>query len=246
MLHGPERDAVELSFELPATCALQLADGTADIGLVPVGALLDTPLAVFRGTGIACRGPVRSILMISRVPFGEVRQLALDASSRTSVLLARIVLLKRYGVKPQLISMKPDLLSMLDRADACLIIGDPALALDPEELRRSGFHVADLGDKWIELTRLPMVFAVWAGRSDLLTPEREKMFLDSWRFGMDHMEDIIAAEHQRRGITPELAREYLTGHIAFDLGAQEYAGMDLFLKYATELLEAEAPKTAAL
>ena len=245
MLHGPQSSAVNLTFELPATCARQLKEGSTDIGLIPVGALLDQPLEIFRGTGIACRGPVRSILLVSKVPFGEIRTLALDSSSRSSVLLTRIILARRYGVEPELVSLPPDLAAMLDAADACLVIGDPALLLDPAELRASGFHVADLGEAWVEMTGLPMVFAVWAGQQGTLSPQREQLFFDSWRFGMDRINDIVAAEHARRGVTAAVAHHYLTHHIAFDLGHREYAGMKLYLQYAADLLQSASVKANA-
>src|SRR4029434_10151364 len=103
MLRGAQKDRFDLRFDLPSRCADQLRDGRADIGLPPIAVLLDQDLAVFRGAGIACRGPVRTILLISRVPFDRIQALATDSSSRTSVLLARIVLRGRYGVAPALL-----------------------------------------------------------------------------------------------------------------------------------------------
>ncbi len=243
MLHGLQQRSVQLSFELPAICAAQLSAGVVDIGLVPVGALIEQPMTIYRGTGIACRGPVRSILLISKVAFSEIRTLALDSSSRSSVLLARIILARRYGVEPELITLPPVMTDMLESADACLIIGDPALLLDPDEMRRSGFHVADLGAEWVEMTGLPMVFAVWAGRPGLVP---ESVFIDSWRYGMDHLDDIVQTEYARRGITPALAHEYLTEHIVFDLAEREYEGMRLYMQYAAEVLRTSSLRTTAL
>ena len=107
MLHGDERGLFELSFAIPAECADRLADGRADIGIVPSVELNRQKLEIIPGTGIACHGPVRSILLISKVPFERIRTLATDASSRTSVALSRIVLAKKYGVEPQLYSETP-------------------------------------------------------------------------------------------------------------------------------------------
>jgi len=161
------------------------------------------------------------------------------------VLLSRIVLARRYGVEPALHSLPPDMPSMLEAADACLIIGDAALLLDPVDLRESGFHVADLGEEWVGMTGLPMVFAVWAGRAELVTAAREAAFVESCRYGLERMEDIVEAEYQRRGVTRELTRSYLTGNIVFELGEREYAGMELYLKYAAEVLQSAAARTTA-
>ena len=118
---------------------------------------------------------------------------------------------------------------MLADADAGLIIGDPALHLDPGAL---GDHVLDLGAEWTALTGLPMVFALWAGRKEAITPEAEAIFRASYQFGHDHLDDIIRVEAAQRGIRPELAREYLTRHIICELGPAEYQGLELFLDYA--------------
>jgi predicted solute-binding protein len=231
MLHGEQRDLFELERAIPAECADRLADGRADIGIVPSVELNRQRLEIIRGTGIACRGPVRSILLFSKVPFGEIRTLATDSSSRTSVALSRIVLARSYGVAPQLYSERPHLGSMLEHCDAALIIGDAALVLDPAELP---FHVLDLGTEWTRMTGLPMVFAVWAARAEL-PPQDPAPFIASLRFGIEHIDDIARQEHAKLGISEALAREYLTRNIIFELGEREYAGLEAFLQYASAL-----------
>ncbi len=149
----------------PSVCADQLASGEADIGIVPVIEMARQKLAYFRETGIASHGPVRSILLVSKVPFGKIRTLATDSGSRTSVMLSRIILAEKYGVEPQVISHPPDLAAMLGEADAALLIGDAALRIDPATLP---FETLDLGEQWTNLTGLPMVFAVWAGRAEAI------------------------------------------------------------------------------
>src|SRR5271156_5955191 len=202
MLHGAERGLFDLARSLPAECADRLADGRADIGIVPSVELGRQKLEIIPGAGIACRGPVRSILLISKVPFAEIRTLATDSSSRTSVALSRIVLARKYGAEPQLRSERPHLGSMLEHSDACLIIGDAALLLDPADLP---FHVLDLGTEWTGMTGLPMVFAVWAARAELPTQDPAP-FLASLAFGMEHIDDIVREEHSKLGITAALAR----------------------------------------
>ena len=161
MLHGPQQGLFDLDFRIPSGCADDMAAGAADIGLIPSFELTRQDLEVIAGPGIACRGPVRSILLISSRPAPEIRTLAADSSSRTSVELVRIVLERRYGAAPVSIPHPPDLEAMLRVADAAVIIGDPALRIDPARLP---YYVYDLGGEWVEMTGLPMVFAVWAGR----------------------------------------------------------------------------------
>jgi predicted solute-binding protein len=230
MLHGPQQDLFDLDFRLPSACADRMANGEADIGIVPCFELSRQDLEVIPGAGIACHGPVRSILLVSRRPAAEIRTLAVDSSSRTSVQLARVILERRYGAEYTAISHAPDLEAMLRVADAALIIGDPALRLDPAGLP---YEVHDLGGEWVEMTGLPMVFAVWAAQKGVTTPEVVEAFQASCRYGRIHMDEIVAAESVRLGFPAELVRDYLTHHIVHELGAREYQGMDLFLRYAT-------------
>jgi predicted solute-binding protein len=238
MLHGPQQGLFDLEFRIPAVCADRLASGAADIGIVPCFELTRQDLDVIPGAGIACHGPVRSILLVSSRPASEIRTLAVDASSRTSVELARVILARKFGVRPRFSTHEPDLEAMLRQADAALIIGDPALRIEPSRLP---YHVYDLGAEWCGMTGLPMVFAVWAGRRGVVTPEIAAAFLDSCRYGRERLEAIVVSEAARREFAPELVREYLTRHIVHELTERDYQGMNLFLEYArAAALEANA------
>ncbi len=127
-----------------------------------------------------------------------------------------------------MLPIAPDLAAMLEQCDAALIIGDPALRIDPSELP---YRVLDLGTEWIGMTGLPMVFAVWAGKRRY-DPEP---FAASLAFGLARIDEIVAAEHASRGMSAELARQYLTHHVSFELGPAERAGLDRFLEYAGEI-----------
>lgn len=232
MLHAPDRalrEAFDLRFALPSDCAAQLASGEADIGIVPVIEMARQSLQYFRGTGIACHGPVRSILLISKVPFNRIRTLAADAASRTSVMLARVILAEKYGVEPKVVARHADLAAMLGEADAALIIGDPALRLDPAALP---FETLDLGGEWVAMTGLPMVFAVWSGREEVIQERYARVFAESCRYGLEHAADIARAEAAPRGVSEELAHDYITKHIVYELGERDYQGLELYLKMA--------------
>jgi chorismate dehydratase len=237
MLHGDQRDFLDLDVCLPSECADRLAAATADIGILPAAEMPRLGLEILRGAGIACRGAVRSILLVSKVDPREIRVLAADTSSRTSTQLARVLLARNYSAAPRLIPCPPDLDVMLESADAAVIIGDPALRVDVEN---SPHRVVDLGAQWTASTGLPMVFAVWAARKEFVTPEIERAFLSSCRFGLAHIEDIVRQEAVPRGFTEALAREYLTHSIRFEFGEAEYRGLDLFLRSVSELNSSEA------
>jgi chorismate dehydratase len=227
--HGPQKDIFDLSFEIPSVCADRLAAGSADIGLVPVIEAKRQGLEFVPGLGIACNGPVRSILLVSHVPAPEIRTIAVDSSSRTSVALTEVVLRERFGVAPKLISHGPQLDAMLETADAALLIGDPALRFHPDELP---YHVYDLGQEWKWMTGLPMVFAVWAAPPQVIDSEVVSILHASCDFGRRHIEEIIAAEGPRRGFAEQLVRQYLTHYIQFQLTAEFECGMKRFLDSA--------------
>jgi chorismate dehydratase len=243
LLHGGSKGRFDLSFRLPSECAELVASGAVEIGNIPVIELSRLNLAMVPGVGVASRGAVRSILLISKRPLTEIRTLAADSSSRTSVALTRIILSRRYGVEPAFTPHAPDVTSMLERADAALIIGDPALRIDR---RAAPYHVVDLGQEWTEMTHLPMVFAVWAGRKRHITPEVIDALVESCRFGRAHLEDIVNIDAAARGIPEELAREYLTRHIVNELGPREYEGLELYLRYAREAGCLDPEKVAAV
>jgi chorismate dehydratase len=237
MLHGPQRGFFDVDFQIPAICADHVASGQADIGIIPSFELTRQDLAIVPGTGIACHGPVRSILLVSKVPAGKIQRLAVDSSSRTSVELARVLLERRYQVRPEFIPHPPDLDAMLRLADASLVIGDPALRIDPANLP---YEVHDLGAEWVETAGLPMVFAVWAGRKEAITPEVIEAFQQSCRYGRERIEEIVASEAPRRGFAPELVRRYLTRHIVHELGERDYEGLDAFLSAARSIARGTA------
>ncbi|MGA3075699.1 MAG: menaquinone biosynthesis protein [Bryobacteraceae bacterium] len=232
MLHGEQKGLFDLRFRVPAECADMVGSGAADMGIIPSFELLGRDYGIVPGVGIACRGAVRSILLVSSRPAHQIRTLAADASSRTSVALARIVLARRYGVEPAVATRPPDLPGMLGEADSALIIGDPALHINPAT---TPLHVYDLGREWTDMTGLPMVFAVWAGPREFVTPQVVAAFQDSCACGLRSLERIVAQEAAARGFAPELVRRYLASHIVFELGEPERQGMELFLRYARQL-----------
>jgi len=238
MERGPQAGVFDLSYSVPSVCADRLESGDVDIGIVPCAELDRLGLEFLPDVGIACRGPVRSILLISRVPVRQIRTLAVDVSSRTSVMLAHIVLAERYGVTPMTAVMPPDLNSMLDSADAALIIGDPALAISPDALPGV---VLDLGAEWFALTGLPMVFAVWAGRPEHINESVRQTFLDSCRYGTSRIGEIASDPVVRRGFPQAVVREYLTRYIRFELGPEELRGLEAYRQYVAEFRAALVP-----
>jgi predicted solute-binding protein len=231
-LHGPQKNSLDLTFEVPSVCAERVASAQADVGLVPVIEMDRCGYRFVPDVGIACRGAVRSILLVSQKPFPEIRSLATDTGSRTSVQLARIILQRKYHSEPVLLPHAPDLDAMLQVADAALLIGDAALAVDPTELSDP---CLDLGEEWADLTGLPMVFALWSGPQPSITPQLVNLLQGSCHFGLGSLDTIVRTWSREHNQPEYLVHQYLTRNVQYYIGEQESAGLARYLSWAKEL-----------
>jgi predicted solute-binding protein len=128
--HGPLQGKYDLSFTVPSQCAEELRSGAADVAIIPaIEYQRIDDLIILPGMSIASKGPVRSLLIVSKMPIACARSIALDASSRSTQALTKILCAHHWRIAPQFSEMAPDLPAMLQRADAALLIGDPALRL---------------------------------------------------------------------------------------------------------------------
>ena len=211
----------ELVLDVPS----RLADLLADIEYFRVGSYSIVP-----NIAIASRGPVLSVTLFSRVPWVNIRTVALDEGSRTSATLCQILLRKRYGVAPKVIALPMDRTAEEMDADAVLLIGDRAMrACLP------GFaHAFDLGQEWFDWTGLPFVYAFWAVREGADLGGVEKSLIESKRRGCAHIGQIAQREAPRLGLDAGFCRRYLANIIHFDLGPREQAGLHHYYMLACE------------
>lgn len=230
-------DSFDLVEAVPAECWNLVRSGRADLGLIPaIGLGEDTSLAIVPGIAIAAEGPVRSVLLVTRGPVESLRSVAVDESSRAAAALLRVLCARRFGVSPRFAAAPPDWQAMLDEHDAALLIGDPALALANDERFRTrrDLQLIDIGDEWTRWTRLPFVFAVWAGRMDRVTPEIVAALQSARARGLTRLEDIArAAARDPAQSAGNLS--YLRQSIRYELAARELAGLRRFLDLAGEL-----------
>jgi chorismate dehydratase len=227
----------EVSYTVPAQCAEELREGTADIGIIPAITYATIPdLVILPDAAIAAKGPVRSILLVSKVPREDVRTVAADTSSRSSVALAQVLFAKFWGGPRRLTAMEPRLEEMLGACDAGLLIGDPALTVD-----RTRYHVLDLAEEWNRLTGRPFVFAFWAARLAALPEARKELDIAGvFRQSRDHgLEPQSVAQIARQwaprvGLSEAEVTTYLTRHVHYTLDAECLQGLELFFQYAVE------------
>jgi chorismate dehydratase len=229
-----------LRFDAPSKCASLLHENAIDVGMIPSIEYLRGHEAYRLAPDLAITsdGPVASVALFCRTPVEAVRTIAADISSRTSNTLLRILCVERFGIDPEFVPMAPDADTMLERCDAALIIGDPALFLDAEA---AGVRKVDLGDEWTSLTGLPFVWAFWAGRPGMvpreavtaLTAARDAGVAASDRIAEDYCGPDRAA----------LGRTYLRDNIRYSLDDREQAGLRRFYELAHEhdLVDAMKP-----
>ena len=230
--HGLGFEHFHLKFQVPSLCADKLRDGQVDAGLISSIEYLRIPdLRIVPGLCIASPKRVRSVVILSKVPPEQITSLALDTSSRTSVVLAQLLLRERYGVTPAVTDMGPDLGAMLADHDAALMIGDAAMRAP-----KQGLFVLDLAEEWHAWTGLPFVFALWLIRKD--APELPlpggvaPFFHKSLEIGLAQLPAIVEEARRTIGWTKIELQEYLTENISYTLGEAERESLALFFEKA--------------
>jgi chorismate dehydratase len=227
----------DISYTIPSACARSLAEGTADIGIIPAAAYTTIPdLLIVPDVAIAARNAVRSILLVSRMPFERARTVALDTSSMTSVALTKILFARWLGGARKYSAMAPDLDTMLAAHDAALLIGDPALQVDRER-----YVTLDLAVEWRERTGKPFVFAFWAIRRAALEGHDPSAIAEVFQGSRDHglvpenLEAIADQWAPRLGLTLESVRTYLARNIHYYLDPPCLEGLRLFYRLGVEV-----------
>lgn len=212
-------DKIELSLDIPSTCAQRLIDNEVDVGLVPVAALLHIPThEIISDYCIGANGPVNSVFIFSNKPVTAVETLRLDLQSRTSNNLARI-LFKNYWKRN--VSLTSD-----EHADAFVQIGDRTFG------KKDHYPYAyDMGEEWMNFTGLPFAFAAWAANKTL-PAEFIESFNQSMKFGLDNRDEVIKNLPKRADF--DIAH-YLNHSIDFILTDEKKKAIQLFHQYIKEL-----------
>jgi chorismate dehydratase len=223
----------DLVLDLPSRLADGLADGTLDVALIPsIEYLRDPAYTIVSDACIACRGPVLSVKLFSRVPVAEIRSLALDEGSRTSVALIRILLGQRYEIEPRLEPLPIGAAVADVDADAVLVIGDRAM----HSPGGGPFaEVWDLGDEWVRDTGLPFVFAMWVARPAFDGSQVAAALSAARDLGLANLAAIAASEAAPLGLSRPQCVSYLRENLYFYLGERERSGLELFRKLASNL-----------
>ena len=221
-----------IRFDVPAKCAELLHADEVDLGLIPSIEYPGHGYCIIPGVSIASDGPVASVAIFSKVPTENIRSIAVDTSSRTSVALLRVLCSRWFEIEPRLVGMPPDLSRMLGECDAALVIGDNALFCDHDGL---GLEKVDLGEEWIGLTGLPFVYAFWAGRPGIVGPADVAVLQDARDRGLMATATIGQQLFPDNPSKAARADAYLRENVKYALGDAEIAGLRRFYELAVEV-----------
>jgi len=226
---------------LPSALNRMLHDGEIDISSISsfaYGVSADS-YYLLPNLSVSALGRVQSILLVLKSPLEQVKRgtIALTTASATSVNLLKIIMNLFYGGNPNYINADPDLPDMLERADAALLIGDHAIRAS---WMNHGHQVLDLGEVWHQWTGCWMTFALWAVRREAAIQRQDEVrsiyegLLHSKRLAAQDLSPVVAKAMRQIGGTEMYWRGYF-GHLHYDFGSEQLAGLLLYFRYLREL-----------
>jgi chorismate dehydratase len=226
---GSMRDHVDFTEAVPAKCADMLAKAEVEVALVPVIEYQRaSDVSLVPDVCVGSKGEVRSVLLVSRKQQLEsIRSVALDESSRTSATLVKIIFREFLGRDAEWTTRSPDLNEMLERSDAALIIGDPAMVFTRGDLR-----IWDMASLWRNYTGLGFVFAMWMLNNSAMDRVRTIDFAAARDEGVENKLSIVSDYQELLGLSRESLKEYLDKNICFGLDNQMQQGLNLYYELA--------------
>jgi len=232
-LYGSNHGKLEIILDnAPARSAELLSQGRVDAALVPVIASQSIPgVKLIPNVCVGAKERVRSVRLVTRGgDLEDVRSISLDVSSRTSVVLTKIIFREFLGFEPEWRPADPDIDAMLSESDAALLIGDPALALSDSTSpsKFQDLRSFDLAELWRRHTGLGFVFAMWMTTRDRC----EIDFAAARDEGLDHIPEIAANYAPQTGLAIPTLVEYLSENISFSVEPLMQEGLELYLELA--------------
>jgi chorismate dehydratase len=239
-VRGSMQDRVDFTEALPARCADMLAKAEVEVALVPVIEYQRAnDVSLVPDVCVGSKGEVRSVLLVSRKQQLEsIRSVALDESSRTSATLVKIIFREFLRRDAEWTTRSPDLDEMLERNDAALIIGDPAMVFTRGDLR-----IWDMASLWRNYTGLGFVFAMWMLNDSAMDRVRTIDFATARAEGVENKPEIISEYQKLLGLSRGSLQDYLDNNICFRLDNQMQQGLNLYyeLAHKNRLIEVIKP-----
>jgi chorismate dehydratase len=199
-------------------------------------------LTLMPGISISSFGAVDSIQLFATSPRNELSSIALSEKSATSTCLLKI-LCREWGIEPDFAQRSGSLADVLARFDGLLLIGDEALHVLRAEVYPRHF---DLGEEWLVLTGLPMVYAVCAARRDIVAAAPAAVAAVA--AALVASRDRCAADPEATAAAAarlyDFSQVYLEGYfdrLRFGFTDEYRRGLEAFYRRAAAIGELDAP-----
>ena len=243
LLRQQDELGIKVFKDAPAHLAEKLLTSELDLAMIPTIEFLlhMDQYRLLPGVCIASRGEVKTVLLISKVSLDNIKTLALDPRSRTSVALLKLLFADRFSSAVEFLPASPDPSKMLQDHDAALIIGDQAMGAQSLDGVKFSY---DLSEEWFQHTGKTFVHAVVAVQKNLAPNELLLEFLSQAGSKAGNEIDAIAKAYGgKSGLDENLCRDYLQNKIIYSLGDEELQGIEAFQKmcYEKELVKTLAP-----
>ncbi len=228
----PLATEITLTLAVPSVCARLLHEKKVDLALLPSGALTTRPNSteIFTKFCIGARKQVDSVCIFAQTPIQCIQRLYLDPDSRTSVLLAQVLISKYWNLHPQILPLSPQILTRgIGINEAVLLIGDKVF-----EKRTEFTYSYDLATAWFEYTHLPFVFAIWATTLSL-PKDFILLFQQALEYGIEHIPEALATSPLPYNITHAQALEYLRHRIDYSFDREKHIALERFLHEVKQL-----------
>jgi len=237
-LYGQNHGKVEIILDTaPARSAELLTQDRVDAALVPVIAYQFIDGAhLIPDVCVGAKKRVQSVCLVTKgQDLADVKTVSLDVSSRTSVVLTKIIFREFLGFEPEYRDAEPDVAAMLSESDCALIIGDPALSIadDLSELgavatgsNTPSLHIRkfDLANLWRQYTGFGFVFAMWMTRRDKVQID----FAAARYEGLAHIDEIVSNYESEIPLSRQELKEYLSENISYSVDDSMRQGMKLY------------------
>jgi chorismate dehydratase len=238
----------ELVTGVPSDLNARMARGQLDVSVVSAieYARASERYLLLPDLAISCDGPVRSVLLLSKLPAPELggRRVMLSRSSMTSVALLELLFDNVWHARPE---FQPGDAEVTDVArfadephDARLVIGDAALILGVQRSAAGAPEypfVYDLGTEWKRWTDLPFVFAVWVAQRSTSVDRAlavHATLMASRAWGLQHLDRLAERAAEASGVDTGACREYLSG-LDYGLSYPHLAGLTNFFNRLVEV-----------
>ncbi len=225
------REDFEVVVDVPTRIALQLRDRDLDAAfLTPIDyAKESSGYRIVPGTGVSSSQASGTVCLFFRDDLATISTVAIDPSSTSEIVLARIVLAEEFDLSPTFAPFTGDLEDGLDRADAVLLYGDACV----RELDRHPNRI-DLVESWEDITGLPYMHGIWCAHDDGLSAAEVQSIHTASREGIAAL-DTLAGDHPHPAFLSTFRLPLLPDYyslFSYEMTEEDLDGLREFLRYA--------------